>query len=360
MRCTRETERGNKNEEPARQTRRPNASEHSTLVAMTDNSEPPVNRKSRSLFHYTTAQGLLGIIKNRTLFATHSDFSNDSSECKLILPHLNKILAVEYEKQVGELIGLKIMSAEIFRDHGRAVFAKQAESTVKAMLQAVNNTAPWYITSFCIHGDKDYEYQNGLLSQWRSYARGGFAIEFDEHEIDELNKLEHDTWRYQGFITEAVVYENHETHVKPDQFKGMAGAFFRTLLSVDHPRFDEILGTEKIEDFGRKFLAVAPFLKHVGFKEEAEYRIVALCNRPTKSDPGDKRRPKEIHFRTRPKGDIVPYIALYDDLPKALAPRSVIVGPHDQQENQVIAVKLLLEQYQLDASVRVSEIPFRE
>src|SRR5215216_2147689 len=54
--------------------------------------------KSRSLFHYTTGDGLLGIVKDRCLFATHADFSNDSSECKLILPHLIKVLADEYEK----------------------------------------------------------------------------------------------------------------------------------------------------------------------------------------------------------------------------------------------------------------------
>jgi hypothetical protein len=199
----------------------------------------------------------------------------------------------------------------------------------------------------------------GLLSQWRSYARGGFAIEFDEFGIDELNKEETAGWRYHGMITNTVAYENHEARVKPEKFKGMAGAFLRTILPSS-PQLNEILGAASIDEFGRSFLSVAPFLKHFGFKEEAEYRIVALCNRPTKSDRGEKRAIKEIRFRSRQDGNVIPYIALYEGLRKPLPIKSVIVGPHAQQENQRVAVELLLERYGINARVRVSGTPFRE
>lgn len=189
------------------------------------------------------------------------------------------------------------------------------------MLKAVNATAPYFITSFCIHNEGDHAYSNGLLSQWRSYALGGFAIEFDELKIDELNNEESKGWRYQGMITDTVSYEDHETRVKPDQFKNMVGAFLRSILpkfqllpSNKRKELDEILGTAKINDFARPFLSVAPFLKHSGFKEEAEYRIVALCNRSTNFDPGDERKIKTFHFRSRPDGNVIPYITLYDDL----------------------------------------------
>jgi hypothetical protein len=70
---------------------------------------PPQQRpKSRSLFHYTTAQGLLGIIKDRCLFATHADFSNDPSECRLILPYLTKVIAEEYEELITKLIAAQV------------------------------------------------------------------------------------------------------------------------------------------------------------------------------------------------------------------------------------------------------------
>jgi hypothetical protein len=327
-------------------------------------STPP---KSRPLFHYTTAQGLLGIIEHRCLFATHADFSNDSSECKLVLPHVKSILSAEYARLVPKLIELKILDQNILREHGNAVFEDEAQKSVTAMLEAVNNTAPYFITSFCIHNEGAYEYSNGLLSQWRSYALGGFAIEFDELEIDRLNKEESTGWRYQGIITDTVSYKDHEARVKPDQFKRMAGAFLRSIL----PRFqflsanqrkerDEILGTAKINDFAQAFLSVAPFLKHSGFEEEAEYRIVALCNRLTIFDPGDERKIKHFRFRSSPEGNVVPYIALYDGLQKPLPIKAIIIGPHAQQENQRMAVELLLERHEIKAEIRVSELPFRE
>ena len=197
---------------------------------MTETSPPVEASKSQSLFHYTTAQGLLGIVRDRSLFATHANFSNDSSECRLVLPYLTKILAAEYEQHYPRLVALGVLDQDLLRDHGHGIFAKEALTSVNAMLTATNNTAPYFITSFCIHDEESYEYSNGLLSQWRSYAVGGFAIEFDELEIDELNKEENAGWRYQGIITNTVAYEDHETRVKPEQFEGMAGSFLRTVI----------------------------------------------------------------------------------------------------------------------------------
>jgi Protein of unknown function (DUF2971) len=236
------------------------------------------------------------------------------------------------------------------------------------MLKATNKVAPYFITSFCIHDEDTYEYSHGLLSQWRSYALGGFAIEFDEFGIDELTKEESAGWRYQGIITNRVVYEDHEGHVQPDRFKGMAGAFLRTLLNETVPilaglkryKLEKILGKADLDDFGSPFLSVAPFLKHNSFDEECEYRIVALCNRPDISEQGDERQVKEICFRSRADGDIVPYIALFRGLGKPLPIKSIIVGPHARQENQRMAVELLLERYGIRADVRLSESPFRE
>src|ERR1035441_3962462 len=35
-----------------------------------------------------------------------------------------------------------------------------------------NNTAPFFITSFCMHKKGTAVHEHGLLSQWRGYARG--------------------------------------------------------------------------------------------------------------------------------------------------------------------------------------------
>lgn len=171
---------------------------------------------------------------------------------------------------------------------------------------------------------------------------------------------ERDGWLYQGIITEQVSYEDHEARIRPELFEGMAGAFLRTILPIRKNELRELLGTKSVDDFGKPYLSVAPFLKHRGFKEEAEYRIVALCNRSTKRDEGDNRKVKEYYFRSRSGGNVVPYISLYEGLKKILPIKSIIVGPHAQQENQRHAVELVLEQHGITAAVRVSQLPFRE
>jgi hypothetical protein len=154
-----------------------------------------------------------------------------------------------------------------------------------------------------------------LLSQWRGYAHGGgFAIEFDELEIDKLNEEKRTNWRYEESLTDAVIYFNHEIMLDIHEFEGIAGPFFRSILSVlpafskvtDEP--DHVLGTHDIRHYSRLFLSTAPFLKHRDFLEEKEYRIVALCYRPRAGEQRDKRRTKPIQFRMR-EASVLPYIA---------------------------------------------------
>src|SRR5947208_1388829 len=139
---------------------------------MNDTTPAQVPKDSRCLFHYTTAEGLLGIIKDNCLFATHADFSNDSAECKLIRPHLKKVLMEEFKHLVPKLIELGILKPELLEEYGRSFYAAEAENCVNVMLKAVGNVSPYFITSFCVHQKSDYEYFHGLLSQWRGYARG--------------------------------------------------------------------------------------------------------------------------------------------------------------------------------------------
>lgn len=324
--------------------------------------QPAVAKKvtSRQLFHYTTAQGLVGIIKNQSLFATHADFSNDASKCKLALPFIKKILQEEFRRIVPRLIELKLMHPYILRDYGETLYEREAENSVRAMMKATNNTAPYFITSFCLHDEDSEEYRHGLLSQWRGYGRGGFAIQFDELEIDELNNLESAKWNYQGMITREVSYQDHEATIEPLKYKGLAGTLMRQIVKKESDEISQLLGTSSLGDYARKFLGTAPFIKHPDFKEEREYRIVALCTRPGKNEGDDARPHRELRFRTRSDGSVIPYIALYEGLDRRLPIKSIIIGPHARQEEQRLAVDLLLEQHDVKAEVKLSSTPFRE
>lgn len=318
-------------------------------------------RPSRSLFHYTTADGLVGILENQSLFATHSEFLNDSSECKSILAVLLPRVEAELREVVPLLVERRLFHPSILTDNGDEIYRQEAENMLQALPSAGNHTAPYFISSFCIHEPDTSAYTQGLLSQWRGYGRGGFAIEFDEHTLDRLNVEENESRRYQGIITDQVTYQNHDDRVKNEYFSGFAGALLKNLFPKLSDQLDAILGPKTTDDFARPFLSIAPFLKDPSFEEENEYRIVALCNRPNIKDESDHRSAKPIRFRTKASGQLVPYVALYEELKTKLPIKSIIIGPHPHQSSQQMALEILLEKAGFtDVAIRLSSIPFRE
>jgi hypothetical protein len=119
----------------------------------------------------------------------------------------------ELKDAVPKLVQRKIMAPKALADFDDDLFRQEADNMLRAMSQAANSTAPYFITSFCVHDAGTTTYDQGLLSQWRGYAKGGFAIEFDEAGIDDLNKAENRDYRYQGIITDSVVYKDYDKKV---------------------------------------------------------------------------------------------------------------------------------------------------
>ena len=65
-----------------------------------------------------------------------------------------------------------------------------------------------YITSFCAHtSDEPYVQKNGLLSQWRGYAKGGYAIVFNTKKLVDLYRLEGEKYYYLTSHIGDVVYQ---------------------------------------------------------------------------------------------------------------------------------------------------------
>lgn len=317
-------------------------------------------KTSRSLFHYTSADGLVGILQTQSLFATHSAFLNDSTECRIIRDILLPRLEKELREATPKLIERRVMDPKILTDFGDDLFRQEADNMLQAMSQATNNTAPYFIASFCVHEPNTSAYNDGLLSQWRGYAKGGFAIELDELGIDDLNAAERTRYRYQGIITDTVVYNDHESRVSKKDFEGLGTALLKSLIPKIADRLTDILGPKTTNDFARPFLATSPFLKHSSFEEENEYRIVALCNRPTVYDENDEREAKTIQFRSRATGQLIPYIALYYELKTMLPIKSIIIGPHPNQSEREMSVEILLEKIGINVPIKISQIPFRD
>lgn len=103
------------------------------------------------LYHYTSVNGLRGIIDSGNVWATHLGFLNDLSE-------------------------------------GRAALEDEA---YRARLAETDRRSPLFIASFCRHQEL-HQQKNGLLSQWRGYAGegGGYCVVFDEERLDGLVEAE--------------------------------------------------------------------------------------------------------------------------------------------------------------------------
>jgi hypothetical protein len=188
---------------------------------------------NRSLFHYTTAHGLIGILSTQTLFATHADFLNDSSECRLLREVLQPQLIKEFKEVAPKLVAAGLMSEAKVTEYGESASEEFSTAVFNTMVRSIEKIAPIYITSFCLHAAKTPEFENGLLSQWRGYANGGFAIEFDERRLDELARAEVDKFRYEGILTSAVSYSDHDERANLKKFQGVVSAASRSISQLE-------------------------------------------------------------------------------------------------------------------------------
>jgi hypothetical protein len=253
---------------------------------------------SRSLFHYTSAQGLIGILGTQSLFATHADFLNDSSECRLLRGLLTPRLIEELKELVPKLIKAKFMKegeTQAFLSEASEEFASSVFNTI---VKTIDRISPIYITSFCLHGTNTPDSVNGLLSQWRGYANGGFALEFDEDGLDKIKHIEVNKCRYEGILTNSVWYDEHEENAGLNRFKGLVAAALKVHFEHQGKDASEVLGRGELRDFVRPFFETLPFLKAHGFREECEYRMVAIayCALRTIAMEGPLHEPVDIRL----------------------------------------------------------------
>jgi hypothetical protein len=310
-----------------------------------------------SIFHYTGASGLLGIIESDSLFATDYRYLNDSSEGTVVKDLLLPIFEAEIAEITPKLIEKGWLNKEFYDDYGIGGHRMQAEAMYRSLSKATDNVSPFFVLSFCRHDEGSSAFEHGLLSQWRGYAQGsGFAIEFDEEGLDALMFAEQKKYCYAAFKSDDVQYEDFQQSFDAKDFKGVAGEMIYNLFNR-RPGVSDVTGRADIDRATLKFATLAPFLKHKGFKEEDEYRMVGVCVRKPKIPKEDLRPVKPIKFRNR-NNLLVPYIELFGEDQK-LPIKSVIIGPSQFQQMQAEAVAMVAEAKGRSIPIRISDIPFR-
>ena len=326
---------------------------------------PMVHEDHPELFHYTTTEGLKGILQSQTLWATHIDCLNDVSELTMMEPMLRdrlykSILRIakgqdtqQVKSQIEKIGGPKLLAKQESRVLARVFFRTAFETTVGGPALAVP-----FITSFCSHvKDKPYVKENGLLSQWRAYGRGGYALVFDTKQLWELCKLENSTNSYSAISFGDVVYDD-DTEKFNNEFDSVVteiGNCFMKFLETHEWSVDEIYG-DVVSAFAR--------LKHRAFDEEREVRIIAFPltekllgfyrdQSPDFVSPDGPLKQIAISEDTGKR-----HIELFESLGAHLPISRIIVGPHEDQENLTREVETLISGTAID--IHRSETPLAQ
>jgi Protein of unknown function (DUF2971) len=313
------------------------------------------------LHHYTTRSGLEGIWKTNSLRATHFSNLSDWSEIVLLKKPLEAALAKLFKPQIIEMQRDSFRVRRIVEKEGGvdAVARELAQSSVEAhYITAITGgkTRPLavpFISSFCSHAnDHPYEQENGLLSQWRGYGGNGrYALVFDTRRLDDILALE---WRAHFWarlnIEKVVYFDGPETLEKE----------FPDLLKSSTTFMSKILNRQSYADIDlfMPFSRAATLLKHRGFREEREVRIVAcpqsegaLADRGRENELSSWPPIKDVHRLNNAKK----YVALFESLNATLPIMKIIVGPGaNQNEDYEFARSVVSDR----VPIVISETPF--
>jgi hypothetical protein len=308
--------------------------------------------KPELLYHYTTQHGLLGILKQKCIWATHIRYLNDTSEGNIV----SRVIFEEFSSRYN--------TAPLFQMLGMATdkAASVVEPVDEDTLGQGTTMASWatsqnvFVSSFSEKGDS--------LSQWRAYSErsGGYSIGFRPeylHAVGErfLNGRPDRFFQGSDTLVRCIYYDEEEERSLREEIKKLVSAYIEEVATTA-----KLPVGEGIQGFRTPAaLAIKHFLKlgqrsaitkDNGFREEAEWRLAFLLQQGSTAT--------DIEFR--PGSSMpVPYL----EVPLRLADQligicKVIVGPCPHPSEAAKSVEMLLQSAGFrGVEVVSSQIPYR-
>lgn len=312
------------------------------------------------LWHYTTAAGLEGILKSQQLWATNIRYLNDDEELRGFFEHkLPDLLKSGIDDGIHKICGLP-------RYQEMLAFAEDHDSIKYTFIEGLHDSLTAvtlklevFITSFCYTLPEFLE--DGLLSQWRGYGHdGGYALVLDSKALNDLIVREQEQYKY-SFVSFSDVDYHAKDWVNDTNRHEETLEWERKVREIVSRVVVEGDLEKQGEELFEPIIALAIRHKHRGFKEEREIRI-ATVRRPNKiaSQREGEIPKKAVYFYNR-SGVLVPYISLFDGISSKehrLPIKEIIVGPHPEKMKRQQAIQMLLNELEIEAEVRVSDIPF--
>jgi hypothetical protein len=278
-------------------------------------------RQPPALYHYTSGNGLIEIIKSGELWSTQVNCLNDASKFLYTMALLR-------ERAESLLVSAQTPDVKFL-----------LETIVTELKRPLRGLLGWFVACFTEDGDD--------LSQWRGYGggEGGYSIEFDAVY---LRGMSHQKEVLLGKIEYDEVKQN---------------AFFDDLLKHTISFFLDGIKKRRAptkEEWTNDFLACwswyialfAPMIKHPKFKEEREWRLLYPFN--------DEAIPRMRYLqRSSMLTKHVPIRLMMQSGKLRLPLKSVIVGPCRHVDISKVSVGDLLRTYGYSAPVFATKIPYQ-
>jgi hypothetical protein len=318
-----------------------------------------------TLWHYTDAAGLLGILGHEVtaadpnivgsgsykpvLWASAAQFLNDRRELVHGLELVNNFVKDGLKKA-----NMWASAPPTTQAPPGADWVTNSWHTLFNSTRAANPTGIDFLKEICrtldLIIDRKYEtylhcctvsfsQEPDVLSQWRAYGNGigGFSIGFDPSKFP----------RSDGSPVHLSGLGLHEVQYTRNELTPALKTAVLELFTTELTRRGHSVNPGNLSTAVQNLAFYAASVKHQGFEEEHEWRFI---------EPGSFDAPE---FRATPSG-LVPYRKL-DELPSD-AVTGLYVGPGPKQYENLVAAKSLLQRYgytTASANVHPSETPFR-
>jgi DUF2971 family protein len=224
------------------------------------------------LWHYTTASGLIGILKSKCLKASHITGMNDADEYNYSISSLSKAIEIRLSEE-SQVSGETRVMLEKFRVSLNIGGLKR------------ENVPPIFVA--CFTQDVD------LANHWGEYGdRGkGYAIGFS---VPDLLQAGND----QGLFLLKCIYDNQETDQIMEKIVKQLEKVFADVLSKNSNVSIEEISDDFINYYAWNLSFLAPAFKSPTFVNESEWRISRRL---------DNHDYSQMTFESK-KSEIRPYI----------------------------------------------------
>ena len=270
--------------------------------------------KGKKLYHYTTINALINIVKENELWITKWDYLNDVDEFRVALDACKEVLKDENVRP------------EIIQDIANST---NENLYVNSLLH------DYFVLSFS--WDRDSQ----LL--WSNYSNyDGVNLEVDFEKL--IENLDH-----------RILWHGLVNYSFDSQKECLRKTFYDELLNVEE--FGKIKSLNEINRLeGREYEMLivymsiictlySMFFKRYCFVGEKEYRFVLNCGKKDK-----------ISFRSK-NGIVIPYIVKSTENIDYIT--GITIGPTNQVDIAAKGISELLHYYQRDVDIVKSQIPLR-